>query len=771
MRNIYINEAESIFEQFWDSGDTYTNHEKYSCMEKYKVQGDGNYKIGWKGVQVFTTGTFILSRDLNLDISDFDTLILCMNLPEGMNVNVRAVIDGETKVLINGVEDLYEFEGSISGEKLTHIELEFVKVGLIHSFAILYWIGLANSQRRSRMLERKNGYEADCWEGCFKEDFEIKPHLSAYFDEQELEVIRKKVTTGEFAEIFHELEKRAKTYLDCDPERYIGDYVAIKNSELCRRRDTEVMPTGGMVTLAFVGIIKKDKEMLKMACRIALSTACCRYWCEGVRGVFPGATWHHRSFLEGALALSCSKVLDWAGEALTWHGRNIIYDAIIMKGLPRLEADIYTMDYIWHMNQGIVFSAMLIPVLLVLGKRYPRYVSLAEKYEGFMREMWENYVNADGGAGEGPAYWSYSATYFMRTLYYLARNKGKTLEEYTPQSLKKAEQYVKGMLSTVGDGAYLLPLNDTRMDKVFDLLIPVFYANAGSNQRFWSSIFAYSLKDVSKLTLLDDLLIMAKSVESGEETPGKEGYIQLKETGVVSLVRESKEVGRTAIFVQGGLAELGGHEHEDKGSFVIEAGGEGLMIDRGTCIYSDSNSGAFATAKWHNVLYPEVGNEAHQIRCTAGCYGKILKSQYADGCLECVVDVTTAWDGIFRKNIRTIISPDPRLYIIHDSIDCDCDVSFRANTYGKMEGNIIECNHVKMYVHTLNWTPHKMTCEPDGADGNGIGVNQLRLYGKGSELITILELAKDESRVQITDNLLKYFGMTIEWKNGKINIK
>ena len=38
MCNVKINEAESIFEPFWDSGESYPNHQKYSSLSGYEVE-------------------------------------------------------------------------------------------------------------------------------------------------------------------------------------------------------------------------------------------------------------------------------------------------------------------------------------------------------------------------------------------------------------------------------------------------------------------------------------------------------------------------------------------------------------------------------------------------------------------------------------------------------------------------------------------------------------------------------------------------------------
>lgn len=771
--SIYMNEAEAIFETFWDSGDTYPNHQKFDRMKNYDMHGDGEYKITWNGVQVFTYGSFILSRNLELDITNFDILSLKTSVPDGMNIIVRAMVDGVLTELIKCTEATRcgEFEGNIKGKRITYIELEFIKVGNISSCAVLFWLSLANYADREKMLNRENGFRfPDCWDGCFRDDFEIKPHLSAYFSEKELENIRNKVKSGMCFKAFSELEQKANEFIKFEPEKYIGEFVTNDVGVLGRNRNVASILRGKFMTvLAFVGLVKKDKEMLKMACRMALSVSCCDKWTEGYIGSFPGTTFHHRSFLEGELSLACAKVLDWAGEALTWHGRNIIYDAIIMKGFPRLEADIYTMDYIWYMNQGIVFAGFFIQSLLAVAKRYPRYAPLIDKYEADLLQMWENYVTADGGSSEGPAYWDYSASNFMVTLYYVAKYRGKPLSAYVPDSLRKSELYAKGVLSTTEDGTYLIAFNDTPHKLRFSLATLTFFAQAGIDKKYWSSVLNYAADNFNNATNIDTFLIMSNGVEDVEIAVNKEGYTPMTSSGFVSLARNNSETGNTFLFVQGGLSEAGGHEHEDKGSFVIEAEGKTILSDRGYARGKDAL--AFSSAKWHNLLYPELKNESHQVTGKEDCYGKFLKAEYKDNLFECVLDVASAWEGIFEKNIRTIISPDPNLFIIHDSIRCNCDVSFRLNSYGKIHNNVIDINGVKLYIHTLNWTPYKVTDDIEGTDAYLKPVNLIKLYGKPGELVTVLELAKGKSKAFIEGNKLTYGNILIEYSNGQVNIR
>ena len=63
----------------------------------------------------------------------------------------------------------------------------------------------------------------------------------------------------------------------------------------------------------------------------------------------------------------------------------------------------------------------------------------------------------------------------------------------------------------------------------------------------------------------------------------------------------------------------------------------------------------------------------------------------------------------------------------------------------------------------MSWTPYKTVFEEDGTDGKGTPVNQLRLFGKGTELITVFELSNGESKAEVNENSIKYKNITIEF--------
>ena len=111
MNIIYVNEAEAVFEPFWDSGESYPNHEKYSTIWEYDISVK-NPKTEyvepmWYGVAAEVDpcekGEYSVSirRDCDLDITDFD---------ERRVINAyykREAYQGKVKLFIDFLRDRY----------------------------------------------------------------------------------------------------------------------------------------------------------------------------------------------------------------------------------------------------------------------------------------------------------------------------------------------------------------------------------------------------------------------------------------------------------------------------------------------------------------------------------------------------------------------------------------------------------------------------------------------------------------------------------------
>ncbi len=238
-----------------------------------------------------------------------------------------------------------------------------------------------------------------------------------------------------------------------EPEKRVGYLVPAPDLRWTRVRDTwKTSLCHRMEPLALMGLIDQNPAFSRMAARMAMSVAHCTHWCESPMGVHPGASWHHRSFQETYYAAACALVLDWAGGCLTPHGRQVIQDAIVMKGLPRMESDFKRMEYIRYMNQGIVFSIGRILGLLALIPSYPRYASQLEEAERDLHEMIDAYILDDGVILEGPGYWAHAFLDICPLFYTLARHRGRSMKDYATGKIRKTGDFALSLLSTLGDG-------------------------------------------------------------------------------------------------------------------------------------------------------------------------------------------------------------------------------------------------------------------------------------------------------------------------------
>ncbi len=769
MKNIYVNDAETVFEPFWDSGESYPNHEKYSYLNNYEVtvRKDEIEKAenAWNGIKVTvaesTDYSVEMKRKIKLDITDFDRFIFAASVPKSVEFEVLCRIDGKMRDIIAAHGGRKEYEGEICGDEITEIAIRFKNTESGTASVLLSWLGLADSKRREESLKRKSVYDSE-WEGCFCSDYEIAPAFDLLVKSDEIEELREKVSKEPFSCVMEKIRKFAESVENTVPEKLIGKYIDSHEARFARERDIdeERQPMWKiMESLAFVGLVDKNEKYLRLACRYALSASCCENWCESFVGNLSGTTWHHRSFKEGITSAACAKVLSCAGNLLTWHGRNIIYNAIIMKGIPRLDADIKTMDYIWHMNQGIVFSAFYIISLIALEKKYPRYAVRIEEAKKNLNEIWNNYILPDGGAGEGAGYWNYSAEYYLIAMYVLSVRENVRFEEFCKSGLDKSRTYAESMLSSAGDGINLLPLNDTKTDKSFDLIIAAFFARSGG--AFWKDILKKTAKLRDNVMLAAEVLITAPKIDD-ENCEKKDKFIALPDTGCVFSRRGDTEL----MLVSGPV--LFGHSHQDKGSFILEANGEGVFIDRGICEYGSADEARFQTAPWHNLLVPLKNRTETFQKNKEGFGGEILCAYEDDGLVIMGTDISKAWEECERC-MRFIISPDPECFLIYDIAeykDKETKSEFVLNTYGdiKKDGQkltvISEKNNAE--IVPLNYNPEEILFGEDGCDGIGKKVERLRLTISQEKILTALILGETEVRM---------IGDTVVYKQNKIKIE
>lgn len=754
MNNIIINRAESIFEPFWDSGESYPTHRKFSRLSNYTVTlGKGAQaaaKTDWASVVLTVEKPSLenfdikIERKCSLDIKNYDTFILFGKADKNSVITVNCTVDGKNTEIISthGANSVIKHTGKISGKTISQISISLKsEIPDRATSAALYWLGLGKSDV---IAEEKSVYSPD-WEGCFNDSFDIKPSCNIFFDENELMLLRKKLTKEPFKSIYKKIYSLALQFMDTEPEKKIGRFFPCANNQFGVESDTDFI--SAMELLAFCGIIENNPEMLKMACRFALSAAHCEYWCEHVMGVFPGATWHHRSFTEYKVCHAAALVLDWAGTLLTWHGKNIVYDAIIMKGLPRIEADFKTMDYIYECNQGFMFNRGRVAALLALIERYPRYKSDLAESENFMNEMIEKSIGSDGGTLEGPSYWAAVIQCVSPTLFMLARYKKVPLCEYTPQKLHKAFDYGLAVRSDWGKHMRFIPISDTPAgSENFTHANALTFAFAAifSNNPTWQEIYNRDPNPFLDYSFIE-YLVMAPELKPLDHDFSLDGFLSLNKTGITTVRKNLPDLGAVHFTVLGGEICFS-HNHEDKGSFILEVNGQPIFIDGGTCGYGDPQSDFLHSAAAHNLFLPQLPNGVYIKQKSENHTGAVvLESSYKNGNFKYSTDILGAWDSnVITKSIRSVTSNDIRTFIIEDILESTTPLSahFLLNTYAHFEqsGNsfTVAADNVLITVTPLNYTPKALI--------HNIGYGSSQNDDMSFKSLEQLRLSVDESK-------------------------
>ncbi len=768
MRIVPINEAEAIIEPFWDGGSSEHPADKRSLLDEYTVDiaagARARVSQGWCAVDVHIDAAepgapcARLARACDLDVSGYDVFRVFASLPAWARMTVRATLDGAERVLLDGVagsNTMGEFDAPLSGNRLTALRIEFALAEPRIAYAALLWLGLSNRALQDRMEARRSPYTPD-WPGMLAaETGRPAPEIGIFFGPRDLAGLRRKAAGGPLKPVFDALRRQAEQDLLLKPEEDIGYYVPNPDRRWVRDRDMKRARTAGvMERLALVGLIDGNAAMSRLAARMALSAAHCDTWCESVIGLFPGATWHHRSFTEEIYCRACALVLDWAGFCLTPHGKQVIRDAIAMKGLPRIESDFKRMEYIRSMNQGIVFSSGRIIGALGLLPAHPRYAGLLDEAERDLAEMIDAYVQPDGGTMEGMAYWNYTFSTVMPLVCALARHRGQTLGEYASPALRKTGEFALGMQSTAGDGTTYLPVNDAHADQRLSPAVTAAYIQI-SGRPEWKALYAAMMADG---TATPDPYHFIFAPAAGVKVPRQAAppqprLIVFPATGEVSAMRLAQGVGLTHLHLSCGPI-LATHYHEDRGSFLLEAAGEALAIDRGVTSYDHPEVALIGDANRHNLIYPESPDGAlmHQPPGAAGArLGSALSVDTADGMavlLAC--DTAAAWEpGVFTANLRRIFSPAADLFLIDDEVALGqaMAVSFRLNTRCAVEARGDEVwvtgRAAGLRIVPLNWAPERGLTGVEGVDSHLEPVTLLRLTtgaARSHRLLTAIQV-------------------------------
>lgn len=675
MINIPIDENTSILQPYYDGGESYKDNFKYSLIKKYKVNPAGSLSQSWCAFEVKVNAeskTVMEYECAGIDISGYNRFRIFGMIPE--SVRVQLYCNGVLSMDKNGTGEVgfADSDIEICEDNVKTLKYVFTNSGSSDTEITLFYLGMMNDNYTEN---KKSPYTSE-WEGCFVENPNYDLYNEVAIDKGTISKLKEKIKKEPYKSIYEGIRKKADELMTIEPETLISK--TVRRFHMAPR--TKLMDAEA---LAICGQLEGNKEMLKMACRYALSLACCDNWCADVMETVQTITWHHRSFDEADAICTVCIIISLAGGLLSWHGLNLLYNAIIIKGLPRIEADLMTMDYIYKCNQGIVFLKGYIFAIAELMQRYPRYRHKFEYAKSILDEMYSNSFEKDGGYKEGAMYWRFIMMRYLNCLYLTAQTENKPLSELVGNKLDKTAEYG---LANLDANAHILMFSDSARNVDYGMMIPAILYSITKKQQ-WASVSAKIKECWSPFDFLESASVDVPSVNS--EFLKKFAYFE--SVGLTVCTRNGIQFG-----VTGGESN-NTHCHADKGSFLINMNGREIIPDV-ACGYDKPEHSIITKTDSHSLAIPIVKGKLCEQKVGEGYAAPIEISECRDNVFRWKCNLTKIWNiPELMLAQREILSLKSNEFIITDKFEFEekCSIQFNVNLAENAPAEIIP----------QNWTP------------------------------------------------------------------
>lgn len=680
-----INMAEAIIEPFWDGQLSGFPHWQVTPGDGHGLHVRQNWCwLAFEWARRPAAGPALsMSRDCDLDVRDYDDLLVSVMAPEGSVFRAELQTDAGPVTFTAPPAASRKKEHAIDlkgARRLRRITLEIQAAGEGVAEGWFNWLGL----RHRGLLAR---YEAEWrrfderWDGYLKPaDFEpsFRPAYGFVADAAEFERLR----------VEHEAYRRShggrSPFIDAGqaaaataPERGISDFVNFWwDTRYNRERDHDKPLLVNGPNAAIAGLLLRDKQLQRLAARYAMSIAMCTHWDDGMICAFPAGNWDHRCFVQSLCCLECALILDLCGEWFTHLGREVIMRRLAEEGLGNINYNSWRYEYIFTCNQLAWFTPGRLLAYLLLEKHWQHvtpYIDIAH------RELVDSLtacILPDGGYVEGPTYFTcvgYSGGF---PLYLYARSRQQPLTDTLPECMRRCADFGELCIST-DDSQDVIPFCDA--GTMHDLTSQAIMATA-LPQSAWTRMFRRRLPAAggdlpqpppthapgARPFMLNAFLAWVLASKIPAAAPAPVPFVFLPVMGTMASTRR---LGHdwVKLFIMGNKAGAG-HTHEDKGHFVLEFAGDTFAMDSGTCDYSSPYAGLAQNCERHNMLIPYGTAERPHPQSPLPADVKPVGAGDATR-FRATVSLAAGWETYYRQWTRTWESPTPDVLTITDEYD------------------------------------------------------------------------------------------------------
>lgn len=625
--------------------------------------GGQRWRVGYAPLAVWDSAgagsELILRGEMEADLTGFAFLKVRALAARQTKVSVYAEIDGqmvEVVPALPGVDDYGEFTGAIQGRHLSAVEVHFIAPAAGPICSSVMWVMLIKpGQPTPRVLPDP------AWPGLLAPEVpsDPQPRVSLFFDSEGLQRLRQQLHSPCLAAQWAEKVREAEGYLTMVPEATTNPVIPYDAGQY-GRPNVPASPFPRARALAYVGLIEKRSDMLRMAARWALTWTRCDRWVQYGIESLPGVPLSHGRFVQSYAAAAVSLILDWAGDVLTDAGRQLLAEALHDKGMVDIDGIMQPGSYVRTMNQGVVFEHGRFLAAYAVRDFYPDELARRiEEARQMIHSVFSTAIKFDGVSEEGPAYLNYTLYFVPELLHVLARASGRGVPAETPPSIAAAAHWAYANLRTDRAEPHLLSHADGNVEaRSVPPPISVFFAGPLGVIE-WRHLARAAYPASTDPLYLQHL----------EEVPAQSGVIPAArvtvflDAGQVDVRQSDPHAGLRLYFLSGAR---GGHSHDDKNSFILEAFGQTVLIDRGTPCYTHPDLPFAKLSEAHNTVAPdglsqnaEPGHPAaHLLRIEEQGPFVIIES-----------DAANAWPGLGRKVLRRLIHLRPATLVVEDWIE------------------------------------------------------------------------------------------------------
>ncbi|MCW5547576.1 MAG: heparinase II/III family protein [Opitutaceae bacterium] len=673
MRLTPINSAEALFEPFFD--------ERISELPLWDAATPGAV-----GVKLTQSWAFVIinweqpaadglvlrlhRRYDDLDCSAYDRLIVAINLPEDSTITLAAETDAGPRQRTgtpSGATRHEEWLPLAGARRIHELTVEIRSAHRVAGSGWLLWFGLQSTERLPAHLAQWSGYD-ERWDKYLQPpDFEptFQPTYGLMLDADELDAVRR-----DFADSTATRALRAvgEDVRPMHPESQIGENINFWNFNGFRReRDMGRMLTMNGPFAAQAGVLFKDKALCRLAARFALSLVHCDHWEDVFFAWMRGSNWDQRGFLQSLGVLDCAIILDLCGEWFTPLGRDLILRRIATEGHGAMCHASWWWEYMYHTNQMVWITPARLYGLLILEKTMPA------RHQNFPRPeksrvaphteiVWDNLQDnlakallPDGGYVEGPGYFTWVARQVAFSALLYGRGRGRDARELVPAPIFKTAPLAE-MLHSTDDGQDMILTGDA-MFAVGEGLAFLAWLMPDTH---WVTIYRKSMRRAGAAAML---LPLRLDREIPAEGPPLQPFLHMPDLGYMASMRKLGDEW-VKLFILGNKAG-GDHQHEDKGSFVLECAGDSFAFDFGVVDYANPVCDLLKQCQRHNMLTPWCETERPKPRNPIMLDVK-PQGQGDATRFHATMDCTPGWEGWFKHWRRTWDSPAPDQLVITD---------------------------------------------------------------------------------------------------------